>query len=158
MKVELTNGYYVETTYLIEWDLTLFVINGVKLIQPYVSYCWGNIVDIEEVKSFAEGRIDKFTRVSRYSERIISTYKVVKWDGKLKSAMFDNLSIIEFKEDSYVIFNDPRVGKLKADIGCLFLVNKLGHLEDITDIEELQRLYIPAVGSMAQINLEELYK
>ena len=53
---------------------------------------------------------------------------------------------------------DPRVGTLKANMDSIFLVNKMEHLEDIVTLDELARLYMPAVDSMAQINLEEMYK
>lgn len=152
------DGYSLLATYLENLDLTVILIDKAGVFnQPYVFHQWGKM-DEYEVKDLCRNRLKDLSRVTRKSERAIATYKVVRWDGTLENCLFNNVKIIEFKENDHITFMDPRVGALKANMDSIFLVNKLEHLEDIVTLDELARLYMPAVDSMAQINLEEMYK
>ena len=159
MKLNTTmDGYDILATYIENWDLTMILIDKTGVFnQPYVFHQWGKM-DEYEVKDICRSRLEELCRVTRKSEREVTNYKVVRWDGTLENCLFNNVKIIEFKENDYIRYRDQRVGTLTANMDSIFLVNKLGHLEDIVTLDELQRLYIPAVDSMAQINLEEMYK
>lgn len=152
------DGYNILATYIENWDLTIIVIDKTGVFnQPYMFHQWGKM-DEYEVKAICRSRLGDLGRVTRKSERVVTSYEVVRWDGTLDSALFDNVKIIEFKENDYIRYRDQRVGTLTANMDSIFLVNKLGHLEDIITLDELARLYMPAVDSMAQIDLEEMYK
>ena len=152
------DGYALLVTYIENWDLTMILIDKTGVFnQPHVFHQWGKM-DEYEVKDLCRSRLKELGRVTRKSERVIASYKVVRWDGTLENCLFNNVKIIEFKENDHITFMDSRVGTLKANMDSIFLVNKLGHLEDIITLDELVRLYIPAVDSMAQIDLEEMYK
>ena len=152
------DGYSLLATYIENWDLTMILIDKTGVFnKPYVFHQWGKM-DEYEVKDLCRSRLEALSRVTRKSERVIVSYKVVRWDGTLENALFNNVKIVEFKENDHITFMDPRVGKLKANMDSIFLVNKLEHLEDIVSLDELARLYKPAVDSMAQIDLSEMYK
>lgn len=152
------DGYSLLATYIENWDLTMILIDKTDVFnQPYVFHQQGKM-DEYEVKDLCRSRLKDLSRVTRKSERVIASYEVVRWDGTLENCLFNNVKIIEFKENDHITFMDPRVGVLKANMDSIFLVNKLGHLEDIVTLDELARLYMPAVDSMAQVNLEEMYK
>ena len=152
------DGYSLLATYIENWDLTMILIDKTGVFnQPYVFHQWGKM-DEYEVKDLCRSRLEELGRVTRKSERVVTSYKVVRWDGTLEKALFNNVKIVEFKENDYIIFRDSRVGTLKANMDSIFLVNKLEHLQDIVSLDELTRLYMPAVDSMARINLEEMYK
>ena len=152
------DGYSLLATYIENWDLTMILIDKTGVFnKPYVFHQWGKM-DEYEVKDLCRSRLEALSRVTRKSERVIVSYKVVRWDGTLENALFNNVKIVEFKENDHITFMDPRVGKLKANMDSIFLVNKLEHLEDIVSLDELARLYMPAVDSMAQIDLSEMYK
>ena len=152
------DGYSLLATYIESWDLTMIIIDKAGVFnQPHVFHQWGKM-DEYEVKDLCRSRLKDLGRVTRKSERVIVSYKVVRWDGTLENCLFNNVKIIEFKENDHITFMDSRVGTLKANMDSIFLVNKLEHLEDIVSLDELARLYMPAVDSMAQIDLEEMYK
>lgn len=152
------DGYDIFATYIENWDLTVILIDKTGVFnQPYVFHKRGKM-DEYEVKGICRNRLEDLGRVTRKSERVSTSYKVVRWDGTLESCLFKNVKIIEFKENDHITFMGPRVGVLKANMDSIFLVNKLEHLEDIVTLDELTILYMPAVDSMAQIDLEELYK
>ena len=152
------DGYSLLATYIENWDLTMILIDKTGVFnQPYVFHQWGKM-DEYEIKDLCRSRIEELGRVTRKSERVIASYFVVRWDGTLENCLFNNVKIIEFKENDHITFMDSRVGALKANMDSIFLVNKLEHLEDIVSLDELVRLYMPAVDSMAQIDLEEMYK
>ena len=150
------DGYSLLATYIENWDLTMILIDKTGVFnQPYVFHQWGKM-DEYEVKDLCRSRLEELGRVTRKSERVVTSYKVVRWDGTLEKALFNNVKIVEFKENDYIIFRDSRVGTLKANMDSIFLVNKLEHLQDIVSLDELTRLYMPAVDSMAQIDLSEM--
>lgn len=152
------DGHDIWATYIENWDLTMILIDKKGVFnQPYAFHQWGKMEEYE-VKDLCISRLKDLCRVTRKSERVSTSYKVVRWDGTLENALFNNVKIIEFKENDHITFMDPRVGVLKANMDSIFLVNKLEHLEDIVTLDELARLYMPAVDSMAQIDLEEMYK
>ena len=152
------DGYDILATYIENWDLTMILIDKTGVFnQPYVFHKCGKM-DEYEVKDICRNRLEDLGRVTRKSERVITSYKVVRWDGTLENALFNNVKIIEFKENDHITFMDPRGGVLKANMDSIFLVNKLEHLKDTVTLDELARLYMPAVDSMAQIDLEEMYK
>ena len=152
------DGYSLLATYIESWDLTMIIIDKAGVFnQPHVFHQWGKM-DEYEVKDLCRSRLKDLGRVTRKSERVIVSYKVVRWDGTLENCLFNNVKIIEFKENDHITFMDSRVGTLKANMDSIFLVNKMEHLEDIVSLDELARLYMPAVDSMAQIDLEEMYK
>ena len=152
------DGYSLLATYIENWDLTMILIDNVGVFnQPHVFHQRGKINE-HEVKDICRSRLKELGRVTRKSERVTASYKVVRWDGTLENCLFNNVKIIEFKEYDHITFMDSRVGELKANMDSIFLVNKLEHLEDIVSLDELARLYMPAVDSMAQIDLEEMYK
>ena len=152
------DGYSLLATYIENWDLTMILIDNVGVFnQPHVFHQRGKINE-HELKDICRSRLKELGRVTRKSERVVTSYKVVRWDGTLENCLFNNVKIIEFKEYDHITFMDPRVGTLKANMDSIFLVNKLEHLEDIVSLDELARLYMPAVDSMAQIDLEEMYK
>ena len=152
------DGYSLLATYIENWDLTMILIDKTGVFsQPHVFHQWGKM-DEYEIKDLCRSRLKELGRVTRKSERVIASYKVVRWDGTLENCLFNNVKIIEFKENDHITFMDSRVGTLKANMDSIFLVNKLEHLEDIVSLDELVRLYMPAVDSMAQIDLEEMYK
>ena len=152
------DGYSLLATYIESWDLTIIIIDKAGVFnQPHVFHQWGKM-DEYEVKDLCRSRLKDLGRVTRKSERVIVSYKVVRWDGTIENNLFNNVKIIEFKENDHITFRDSRVGELKANMDSIFLVNKLGHLEDSISLDELARLYMPAVDSMAQIDLKEMYK
>ena len=152
------DGYSLLATYIENWDLTMILIDKTGVFnQPYVFHQWGKMNEYE-IKDLCRSRLKDLGRVTRKSERVTASYKVVRWDGTLENCLFNNVKIIEFKENDYITFMDSRVGKLKANMDSIFLVNKLEHLEDIVTLDELARLYMPAVDSMAQIDLSERFK
>ena len=157
LQIEM-DGYSILATYIENWDSTMILIDKVGVFnQPHVFHQWGKM-DEYEVKDLCRSRLKDLGRVTRKSERVIASYKVVRWDGTLENCLFNNVKIIEFKENDHITFMDSRVGELKANMDSIFLVNKLEHLEDIVSLDELARLYMPAVDSMAQIDLSEMYK
>ena len=152
------DGYSLLATYIENWDLTMILIDNVGVFnQPHVFHQRGKINE-HEVKDICRSRLKDLGRVTRKSERVTASYKVVRWDGTLENCLFNNVKIIEFKENDHITFMDSRVGTLKANMDSIFLVNKMEHLEDIVSLDELTRLYMPAVNSMAQIDLSEMYK
>ena len=152
------DGYSLLATYIESWDLTMIIIDKAGVFnQPYVFHQWGKM-DEYEVNDLCRSRLKELGRVTRKSERVVTSYKVVRWDGTLENCLFNNVKIIEFKENDHITFMDPRVGTLKANMDSIFLVNNMEHLEDIVTLDELSRLYMPAVDSMAQIDLKEMYK
>ena len=152
------DGYSLFATYIDNWDLTMILIDKTGVFNlPHVFHEWGKI-DEYELKDLCRSRLKELGRVTRKSERVIASYKVVRWDGTLENCLFNNVKIIEFKENDHITFMDSRVGTLKANMDSIFLVNKMEHLEDIVSLDELARLYMPAVNSMAQIDLEEMYR
>ena len=152
------DGYSILATYIENWDLTMILIDKTGVFnQPHVFHQWGKM-DEYEVKDLCRSRLKDLGRVTRKSERVIASYKVVRWDGTIENNLFNNVKIIEFKENDHITFMDPRVGTLKANMDSIFLVNNMEHLEDIVTLDELARLYMPAVDSMAQIDLKEMYK
>ena len=152
------DGCSILATYIENWDLTMILIDKTGVFnQPHVFHQWGKM-DEYEIKDLCRSRLEELGRVTRKSERVIASYKVVRWDGTIENNLFNNVKIIEFKENDHITFMDSRVGTLKANMDSIFLVNKLEHLEDIVTLDELARLYMPAVDSMAQIDLSEMYK
>ena len=152
------DGYSLLATYIENWDLTMILIDKTGVFnKPYVFHQWGKM-DEYEVKDLCRSRLNDLGRVTRKSERVVTSYKVVRWDGTLENCLFNNVKIIEFKENDHITFMDSRVGRLEANMDSIFLVNKLEHLEDIVTLDYLNRLYMPAVDSLAQINLSEMYK
>lgn len=152
------DGYDISATYIENLDLTMILIDKTGVFnQPYVFHQWGKMYE-REVKDLCRSRLKDLCRVTRKSERVSTSYEVVRWDGTLENALFNNVKIIEFKENDHITFRDPLVGILKVNMDSIFLVNKLGQLEDIITLDELARLYMPAVDSMAKIDLEEMYK
>ena len=151
--------YKILVEYIDSYDLSIVIIDSDTVLkQPYVFHQWGKIESKKELIDIANARIASFSVVTRKSERVTTSYKVVRWDGTLKGDLFDNLEIVEFKERQSIKYRDPRVGILNADMDSLFLVNKSDNLEDIVTLDDLIRLYMPAVDSMAQVDLEEMYK
>ena len=152
------DGYSLFATYIDNWDLTIILIDKTGVFkQPHVFHEWGKIGKYE-LQDLCRSRLKELGRVTRKSDRVVTSYEVTRWDGTLENCLFNNVKIIEFKENDHITFMDPRVGTLKANMDSIFLVNKPGHLEDIVSLDELTRLYMPAVDSMAQIDLEEMYK
>ena len=151
--------YKILVEYIDSYDLSIVIIDSDTVLnQPYVFHQWGKIESKKELIDIANARIVSFSVVTRKSERVTASYKVVRWDGTLKCGLFNNVKIIEFKENDHITFMDSRVGTLKANMDSIFLVNKLGHLEDIVTLDDLIRLYMPAVDSLAQVDLEEMYR
>ena len=151
------DGFRVTTTYIKESDLTIVVIDGdSRLDQPYVLHAWGEFTDEFDLRAFVIAKIKVFNEVTRKSQRVIESFTFRQWDGSLKDGTFDNVTVMEFKENDYIRYRDPRVGTLTANMDSVFLVNKLGHLDDITTKNELVRLYMPKVDSMACVNLYEM--
>ena len=151
--------YKILVEYIDSYDLSIVIIDSDTVLkQPYVFHQWGKIESKKELIDIANARIASFSVVTRKSERVTTSYKVLRWDGTLKGGLFDNLEIVEFKERQSIKYRDPRVGILNADMDSLFLVNKSDNLEDIVTLDDLIRLYMPAVDSMAQVDLEEMYR
>ena len=151
--------YKILVEYIDSYDLSIVIIDSDTFLkQPYVFHQWGKIESKKELIDIANARIVSFSVVTRKSERVTTSYKVVRWDGTLKGGLFDNLEIVEFKERQSIKYRDPRVGVLNADMDSLFLVNKSDNLEDIVTLDDLIRLYMPAVDSLAQVDLEEMYR
>ena len=151
------DGFRVTTTYIKELDLTIVVVDGdSKLDQPYVLHAWGESVDDFDLRAFVTAKIKVFNEVTRKSQRVIESFTFRQWNGSLKDGTFDNVTVMEFKENDYIRYRDQRVGTLTANMDSVFLVNKLGHLDDITTKSELVRLYMPKVDSIAYVNLYEM--
>ena len=151
--------YKILVEYIDSYDLSIVIIDSDTVLkQPYVFHQWGKIESKKELIDIANARIASFSVVTRKSERVTTSYKVLRWDGTLKGGLFDNLEIVEFKERQSIKYRDPRVGILNAGMDSLFLVNKSDNLEDIVTLDDLIRLYMPAVDSLAQVDLEEMYR
>lgn len=149
--------FRVTTTYIKESDLTIVVVDGdSKLDQPYILHVWGEFVDDSDLRAFVTAKIKVFNEVTRKSQRVIESFAFRQWNGSLKDGTFDNVTVMEFKENDYIRYRDQRVGTLTANMDSVFLVNKLGHLDDITTKSELVRLYMPKVDSIACVNLYEM--
>lgn len=149
--------FRVTTTYIKESDLTIVVVDGdSKLDQPYILHVCGEFVDDFDLRAFVTAKIKVFNEVTRKSQRAIESFTFRQWNGSLKDGTFDNVTVMEFKENDYIRYRDQRVGTLTANMDSVFLVNKLGHLDDITTKSELVRLYMPKVDSIAHVNLYEM--
>lgn len=149
--------FRVTTTYIKESDLTIVVVDGdSKLDKPYILHVWGEFVDDFDLRAFVTAKIKVFNEVTRKSQRVIESFTFRQWNGSLKDGTFDNVTVMEFKENDYIRYRDQRVGTLTANMDSVFLVNKLGHLDDITTKSELVRLYMPKVDSIACVNLYEM--
>ena len=87
--------YALSATYIENWDLTIILIDKAYMFsKPYVFYQCGKI-DEDEVKELCRSRLKDLSRVTRQSERVTTSYEVVRWDGTLENALFDNVKIIE---------------------------------------------------------------